>query len=155
MTGTPLAGRLPETLRTVLDRASAVLMLRLSLAVIFVWFGALKPLGPSPAVPLVSNAVSPLDAVRYFLPYDLFFPLGVVGGDRRGLSSLPANDPTRGGYDDPTDALDDLRPVLIPGMTFAAFPLVPSMAGIYIVKDFVSLGGGLVVASGVEEGRES
>jgi uncharacterized membrane protein YphA (DoxX/SURF4 family) len=72
MTETPLAGRLPETLRTVLDRSSAVLMLRLSLAVIFVWFGALKPLGPSPAVPLVSNAVSPLDAVRYFLPYDLF-----------------------------------------------------------------------------------
>jgi uncharacterized membrane protein YkgB len=38
-------------------------------------------------------------------------------------------------------------------MTFAAFPLVPSMAGIYIVKDFVLLGGGLVVASGVEEGE--
>ena len=34
-----------------------VLMLRLSLALIFIWFGILKPLGLSPAAPLVAATV--------------------------------------------------------------------------------------------------
>jgi uncharacterized membrane protein YkgB len=152
MTEAPLTGRLRETPRTIVDRAGTLLTLRLSLAVIFVWFGASKPLGPSPAVPLVSNAVSTLDTFWVFVPYDLFFPVLGWWEAFVGLCLLSRR----------TTVLAVLMMVprilstifvmlLIPGMTFAAFPFVPSMAGMYIVKNLVLLSSSLVVASTVTE----
>lgn len=43
-------------------------LLRVSLAIVFIWFGILKPLGLSPAEELVKNTV-------YWLPGDLFVPI--------------------------------------------------------------------------------
>lgn len=43
-------------------------LLRISLAVIFIWFGLLKPLGMSPAEDLVKETV-------YWFPPEIFFPL--------------------------------------------------------------------------------
>ena len=43
-------------------------LLRYSLAIIFIWFGLLKPLGMSPAAELVANTV-------YWLPPDVFLPI--------------------------------------------------------------------------------
>jgi len=45
-----------------------LLFLRLSLAIIFIWFGALKPFGLSPAEELVKSTV-------YWFPPDLFVPI--------------------------------------------------------------------------------
>ncbi len=45
-----------------------IFFLRLSLAVIFIWFGALKPLGISPAEELVKRTV-------YWFPPDVFVPI--------------------------------------------------------------------------------
>ena len=44
------------------------LFLRYSLAVIFIWFGALKPLGMSPAADLATKMVS-------WIPADIFLPI--------------------------------------------------------------------------------
>ena len=44
------------------------LLLRISLAVIFIWFGVLKPLGMSPAEALVAKTV-------YWFPSDLIIPI--------------------------------------------------------------------------------
>ena len=44
------------------------LFLRYSLAIIFIWFGALKPLGMSPAADLVAQTV-------YWIPSEIFLPI--------------------------------------------------------------------------------
>ena len=44
------------------------LFLRYSLAIIFIWFGALKPLGRSPAGDLATQTV-------YWIPPDIFLPI--------------------------------------------------------------------------------
>jgi len=44
------------------------IFLRYSLAVIFIWFGILKPLGMSPAEDLVARTV-------YWIPSDIFMPI--------------------------------------------------------------------------------
>ena len=44
------------------------LLLRISLAIIFIWFGVLKPLGMSPAEALVAKTV-------YWFPSDLIIPI--------------------------------------------------------------------------------
>ena len=43
-------------------------LLRISLAVVFIWFGLLKPFGLSPAEELVKNTV-------YWIPPDIFIPI--------------------------------------------------------------------------------
>ena len=43
-------------------------LLRISLAIVFIWFGLLKPFGLSPAEELVKNTV-------YWIPADVFVPI--------------------------------------------------------------------------------
>jgi uncharacterized membrane protein YphA (DoxX/SURF4 family) len=45
-----------------------VLILRVALAVIFIWFGLLKPLGASPAEELIKNTV-------VWFPPEIFLPV--------------------------------------------------------------------------------
>ena len=47
---------------------SSLTILRMSLAIIFIWFGALKPFGQSPAVDLIKKTV-------YWLDPDVFIPI--------------------------------------------------------------------------------
>ncbi|MGK0309218.1 MAG: putative membrane protein YkgB [Lentimonas sp.] len=56
--------------KTIVDylQKYGVLALRLSLAVIFIWFGLLKPMGLSPAEELVKNTV-------YWVSPDVFLPI--------------------------------------------------------------------------------
>ena len=49
-------------------KKEGVVLLRYSLAVIFIWFGILKPFGLSPAQPLVEKTV-------YFFPPRIFVPV--------------------------------------------------------------------------------
>ena len=46
----------------------SVTVLRLSLAVVFFWFGIVKPFDVSPAHPVVRTGI-------LFLPFDIFFPI--------------------------------------------------------------------------------
>ena len=55
-------------------------LLRYSLAIIFIWFGLLKPLGMSPAADLVANTV-------YWFPPDVFVPILVL--QRRLVMAYP------------------------------------------------------------------
>jgi len=118
-------------------------VLRLSLGVVFVWFGALKILDVSPAADLVASTV-------YFFPPELFVPvlgvwevaIGVCLLYRRlirlGILLLFLQMP--GTF---------LPMVLLPEVTFAAFPHELTVEGQYIVKNLVLIGGALTVGGTV------
>lgn len=118
-------------------------VLRIGLAVVFIWFGLLKPLGMSPAADLVRRTV-------YFVPPDVFLPLlgwwEVLIGV--GLLYRPLN----------RVAIlllflqmpGTLLPlVLLPEVCFTQIPWGLTLEGQYIIKNAVLIGAALVVGGTV------
>ena len=120
-------------------------ILRYALAVVFIWFGLLKPLGMSPAETLVKNTV-------YFLPPDVFFPIlgwwEVAIGV--GLLYRPLNRLALGllFLQMPGTMLPLL---LLPEVCFTSAPFGLTMEGQYIIKNIVLIGAALVVGGTVRE----
>ncbi len=126
------------------------LILRISIAIVFIWFGLLKPLGMSPAEGLVRGTV-------YWLNPDLFVPfLGwwevAIGITllfrplvRIAILLLFLQIP--GTF---------LPLVLLPDVTFTHFPYGLTTEGQYIIKNLVIIGAGLVIGGTVrrDEGKE-
>lgn len=121
-------------------------ILRVALAVVFIWFGLLKPLGMSPAEELVKNTV-------YFLPEELF--LHVLGwwevAIGVGLLYRPLN----------RLAIlllflqmpgTMLPLVLLPEVCFTQVPFGLTLEGQYIIKNIVLIAAALVVGGTVREG---
>ena len=117
--------------------------LRVSLATIFIWFGALKPLGISPAEELVKRTV-------YWFPPDQFVPIlgwWEIGIGvcllirpliRLGLLLLFLQMP------------GTILPLfLLPEVCFTRFPIGLTMEGQYIVKNLVLIGAAIVVGGTV------
>jgi uncharacterized membrane protein YkgB len=124
-------------------------VLRMGLAVVFIWFGLLKPLGLSPAADLVRRTV-------YFVPPDLFIPIlgwwEVAIGV--GLLYRPLN----------RTAIfllflqmpGTLLPlVLLPEVCFTHIPWGLTLEGQYIIKNAVLIGAGLVVGGTVRKRSNS
>ena len=124
-------------------------VLRMGLAVVFIWFGLLKPLGLSPAADLVRRTV-------YFVPPDLFIPIlgwwEVAIGV--GLLYRPLN----------RTAIfllflqmpGTLLPlVLLPEVCFTQIPWGLTLEGQYIIKNAVLIGAGLVVGGTVRKRSNS
>jgi uncharacterized membrane protein YkgB len=134
-----------DTLISTLMGKYGIRLLRYSLGVIFIWFGALKPFGLSPAQELVSNTV-------YFVDPDWFIPvLGwwevAIGV---GLLIRP--------FIRPAIALLFLQMpgtflplVLLPEVCFTAFPFGLSMEGQYIIKNLILISAALVVGGTVRK----
>lgn len=137
-----------------LDRAVAGFMqrwghrlLRLALAVIFIWFGALKPLGLSEANDMVARTV-------YWFPPNVFIPiLGVwevaIGVClifrpliRVAIFLLLAQ---MGGTFLPL--------VILPDVTWVRFPYAPTLEGQYILKNLIIIAAALVVGGTVRPRR--
>lgn len=128
------------------------LALRYSLAVIFIWFGVLKPLGLSPAAPLVraTTAWMPLLGSHEWVVLVgwLEVAIGSTFLFRRtiriavGLLAL--------------QMVGTFLPlVLLPGVTFQGghIPYAPTMEGQYIVKNLLIISAALVVG-GTVRGEE-
>jgi len=124
-------------------------VLRVGLAVVFIWYGILKPFGLSPAADLVRRTV-------YFVPPDLFIPIlgwwEVAIGV--GLLYRPLN----------RTALfllflqmpGTLLPmVLLPEVCFTHIPWGLTLEGQYIIKNAVLIGAALVVGGTVRESSNS
>jgi len=122
--------------------------LRISLAIIFIWFGLLKPLGLSPAGPLVESTVS---WMPFFTPTQW---VGVIGwwevligvtflfkGTLRVAIALLALQMT-GTF---------LPLVMLPDVAFQAglYPFVPTIEGQYIIKNLLIISAALVVGGTV------
>lgn len=120
-----------------------LLFLRISLALIFIWFGALKPLGISPAEELVRRTV-------YWLPPDFFVPLlgfweMAIGVCllfrpliRAALLLLFLQMP------------GTLLPlILLPEVCFTSFPFGLTLEGQYIIKNLILISAGIVIGGTV------
>lgn len=130
--------RWDEAISTAMDRHGRRL-LRYALALVFIWFGALKPLDDGPANDLVRRTI-------YWLPPEVFLPIlgwwEVAIGVcllfrpllRLGLILLFLQMP--GTF---------LPLVLVPERCFQRFPFVLTLEGQYIVKNLVLIGAALVV----------
>ncbi len=149
-----VAGRLDALDRSIAGfmRRWGVLALRLSLAVIFIWFGILKPLGLSPAAPLVLATVDwmPVLSGEQWLHLIGWWEV-VIGvtflfhGTVRVAIALLA-----------LQMVGTLMPlVLLPEVTFQAgrYPWAPTMEGQYIVKNLLIISAALVVGGTVREGE--
>lgn len=122
--------------------------LRVSLAVIFVWFGVLKPLGMSPAGPLLEATVGWMPVftppqwvsvigwwevaigVTFLFRSTLRIAIGLLFLQMAG-TFLPL--------------------VMLPETTFQAgrYPFVPTMEGQYIIKNLLIISAALVVGGTV------
>ena len=125
-----------------------LLILRIGLGVVFFWFGALKLVpGLSPAEELVRNTI-------YFVNPDLFLPvlaiwemligLGLIFGKFMRLTLLLLF------LQMPGTALPLL---ILPEVTWTAFPIGLTLEGQYIIKNLVLIGAGLVLGGTVRGGR--
>lgn len=147
----------PDTLSGKADRADAAIsgwmdrhamkLVRLSLGVVFIWFGALKPLRISPADDLIVRTV-------YWFDPDIFIPiLGMwevaIGVCllarpliRLGILLLLLQMP--GTF---------LPLVLLPGVCFTHIPWAPTLEGQYIIKNLVLISAAIAVGGAVRRGR--
>ncbi len=119
------------------------LFLRLSLAVIFIWFGALKPLGISPAEELVKRTV-------YWFPPEIFVPIlgwwevaigvGLLYRPliRFALLLLFLQMPGT-----------VLPLILLPEVCFTWFPFGLTLEGQYIIKNIILISAAIVVGGTV------
>jgi uncharacterized membrane protein YkgB len=120
-------------------------VLRIGLAVVFIWYGILKPLDMSPAAELIRRTV-------YFVPPDLFIPILGWWEVAIGVGLLVR----------PLNRLaifllflqmpGTLLPlVLLPDVCFTSIPFGLTLEGQYIIKNAVLIGAALVVGGRVRE----
>ena len=123
-----------------------ILLLRYSLAMIFIWFGLLKPLGISPAQELVENTVYWFDDKATFVNFLGWWEV-VIGFTmcfrpliRISIFLLFLQIP--GTF---------LPLVLLPEVCFTDFPYGLTLEGQYIVKNLIIISSALVIGGTVRK----
>jgi uncharacterized membrane protein YkgB len=149
---------LPERVRTQYDRIDrritkwmarhGMSIMRISLGLVFFWFGALKLIpGLSPAEELVRNTVYFVDP-DWFIPvlalWEMAIGLGLMAGKCMRITLLLLILQMPG---------TALPLVLLPQAVWTQFPYGLTLEGQYIVKNLVLIGAGLVLGGTVRGGR--
>lgn len=133
--------------------AHGVLLLRLSLGIVFLWFGALKLIpGVSPAENLATETISLLSGglvPHAVIPYGLgvwecLIGLGLMSGVWLRVVLLLLALQMAGTF---------TPLVLFPEACFTRAPLVPTLEGQYIIKNLVLVAAALVIGATVRGGR--
>ena len=123
-------------------------LLRYSLAIVFIWFGILKPLGLSPAADLVSRTVYWFDAA-WFVPFlgwwEVAIGLFLLFRPTVKLALLLLFIQMPGTF---------LPLIILPEVTFVDLPFVLSLEGQYIVKN-LSLIAAAITVGGVVNRSDS
>jgi uncharacterized membrane protein YkgB len=150
--------RLPEPIDQLDKRVTFALArwsvpaLRISLGIVFLWFGALKFFpGASPAETLAARtielltlgAVKPAVSLPVLATWESVIGIGlIIGRWLRAVLFLLA-----------AQMLGTLTPlVLFPSETFTTFPFAPSLEGQYIIKNIVLIAAAMVVGATVRGG---
>jgi uncharacterized membrane protein YkgB len=120
-----------------------MLYLRVSLAVVFIWFGALKPLGISPAEGLVRRTV-------YFFDPDFFIPILGIWEVLIGVFMLFRPTIRASIFLLYLQMPGTMLPlVLLPDVCFTVFPYGLTLEGQYIIKNLILISAGLVIGGTV------
>jgi uncharacterized membrane protein YphA (DoxX/SURF4 family) len=132
-----------------------IAILRISLGLVFLWFGALKFFpGLSPAEALAARTIqgltvgriTPETAVAVLAVWETLIGLGLLSGVflRATLLLLWLQ------------MLGTITPlILFPAEVFTRFPYAPTLEGQYIIKNVVLISAGIVIGATVRGGRLS
>ncbi len=130
-----------------------ILLLRLSLGVVFFWFGVLKFFpGLSPAQDLAARTIDLLTLgmlpARLSLPilaaWECLIGLGLIAGRFMRLTLFLLW----------LQMLGTITPIFFfPAEVFTRFPYAPTLEGQYIIKNIVLISAGLVIGATVRGGR--
>lgn len=138
---------------TAFMRKYGITFLRISLGIIFFWFGFLKFFpGLSPADQIATKTISTLTfgliqpnvSIVILATWETLIGLGLILGKylRVILFLLFAQ------------MLGTMTPLLLfPAETFTRFPYAPTLEGQYIIKNLILISAGLVVGATVRGGR--
>ena len=117
--------------------------LRISLAITFVWFGALKPLGISPANELVRNTV-------YWLPPETFIPILGFWEIAIGLCLLFRPLIRAAIFLLLLQMPGTMLPlILLPDICFLSIPFGLTLEGQYIIKNLILISAAIVIGGTV------
>ena len=130
-----------------------ILLLRISLGLVFLWFGFLKFFpGVSPAEELVTNTINrlsfglipPATAAILVATLETLIGLGLITGVAMRLTLLLLA----------FQMVGTAMPILLfPDQVFQIVPIVPTLEGQYIIKNLVLVSAGLVIGATVRGGR--
>lgn len=130
-----------------------ILLLRVSLGLVFLWFGFLKFFpGLSPAEELATSTVStltfglvpPATAAVLIATLETVIGLGLITGVLMRVTLLLLA----------LQMIGTATPILLfPDQVFQIVPFVPTLEGQYIVKNLVLISAGLVIGATVRGGR--
>ena len=124
--------------------------LRISMAIIFIWFGILKPFGISPAEPLL------LATVKWLPPFSPEIWLVVIGWWEVviGVTFLFPKTVRIAIALLALQMVGTLMPLfLLPEVTFQTVPYAPTMEGQYIIKNLLIISAALVIGGSVYKRR--
>ncbi len=121
-----------------------LLLLSISMGLVFVWFGALKLLGMSPAEPLIRATldflpgplVSPL--ILLLAIWEVAIGIGFLSGKAKRVVLIML-------LLQMASAMSPL--ILAPERLWATFPLVWTLEGQYVFKDIILISAGLVIGA--------
>jgi uncharacterized membrane protein YkgB len=122
-----------------------LLLLRLSLAAVFIWFGALKPFRISPADELIVRTVYWFDP-QWFIPalgaWEVLIGLCMLARPLLRVAILLLFLQMPGTF---------LPLILLPETCFTIVPWAPSLEGQYIIKNLVLISAAIVIGSTVRK----
>ena len=119
--------------------------LRISLAVIFIWFGALKPFGLSPAEDLIAKTV-------YWIPSDIFIPILGWWEIIIGICLLLKPLLRFAIFLLFMQMSGTVLPlILLPEVCYTQFPFGLTLEGQYIIKNLIIISAALVIGGGVRD----
>ena len=134
---------------TYFMRRYGILFLRISLGIVFLWFGVLKFFpGVSPATGIATatielltfGLIQPEVSIILLAIWETAIGLGLITGLFLRLTLFLLF----------TQMLGTMTPlILFPEETFVIFPFVPTLEGQYIIKNLVLISAGLVIGSTV------
>lgn len=129
-------------------RRHGLLYLRISIAIVFIWFGALKPFGISPAADLVKRTV-------YWFDPDVFIVVLGVWEVLIGLTMLFKPTVRISIFLLYLQTPGTMLPlILLPHVCFTSIPFGLTLEGQYIIKNLVLISAGLVIGGTVREPAE-
>lgn len=140
----PYIASLDRKISACMDKYCQILM-RMSLALIFIWFGLLKPLGMSPEAELIKNTVYffPPNIVLFVLGFwEVAIGIGLLYRPMLRVALLLLLIELPGTF---------LPLIVLPEICFDSVPFGLSLEGQYIVKNLFLIGAAFVIGSKVAQ----